>query len=115
MNGGKGVDKMPPGGIHLAAGLALSRFVLPRLPGVVPRKHHASFRSAVVFGSISPDLDLFPTALLVAWTYDKAWVDILHRTASHSLPVLTVIAALYIVLGRWMAQQRTKSKGAHVA
>lgn len=78
---------MPPGGIHLAAGLALARYVLPhpRLPAVVPLKHSSTFRAAIVFGSICPDLDLFPAALAVAATWDKTWLDVVRAQAPANL------------------------------
>lgn len=77
-------SRMPPGGVHLAAGLAISRFVLPWLPGVVPLCFSSAFRAALIFGSISPDLDLFPAAVAVAATWDKTWVDVVRRSTSRS-------------------------------
>jgi hypothetical protein len=45
---------MPPGGVHLACGVALARWALPAAPRVVPVRHGAALRTAVVFGSIVP-------------------------------------------------------------
>jgi hypothetical protein len=65
---------MPPGGVHLACGVALARWALPAAPRVVPARHGAALRTAVVFGSIVPvrTLRLFLSrrcarALRVVW------------------------------------------------
>ena len=45
---------MPPGGVHLAVGVGVVRWLLPVLPRVVPARHGHALRAAAVFGSIVP-------------------------------------------------------------
>ena len=45
---------MPPGGIHLAVGVGVVRWLLPVLPRVVPARHGPALCAAAVFGSIVP-------------------------------------------------------------
>lgn len=78
----------------MVSGICLARYVLPAFPRVLPARYSADFRAAVVFGSIAPDCDLFLAAVAVALTWDPAWVELLHRTGSHSLPVMALFAVL---------------------
>jgi hypothetical protein len=45
---------MPPGGVHLACGVALARWGLPLAPRIVPARHGHALRTALVVGSIVP-------------------------------------------------------------
>ncbi|MHA1305600.1 MAG: metal-dependent hydrolase [Candidatus Heimdallarchaeaceae archaeon] len=74
------------GGIHLLSGLLLASLW-----------KRSEYKVGAVFGSILPDIDLFIAALAYLFIGDKA-ID-LHRSFTHSFPVILLFCLLIYVFG----------------
>eukprot|EP00898_Chlorokybus_atmophyticus_P002899 jgi/Chlat1/360/Chrsp10S01482 len=79
---------MPPGGVHLGVGLAVAKWWCPRLPAAYTWRDGKAFKLGVMLGSILPDADLLVTCAVVAITKDESYIQKLHRSFSHSIPVI---------------------------
>lgn len=120
---------MPPGGVHLAVGTTLARLLPDKamLGGdaralswlgksaqagdPVSRRCALAARLGFVVGSILPDADLLGCVAAVAVTGDRGWIDILHRKATHSLPLIVVIAVYAHKAACW-SRARAEGTGA---
>lgn len=89
---------MPQSGFHGLVGLATVRAVSRRVPALA----RPAFAAAVVLGAMLPDIDMYPTVVAVLTKADGQNADAIvyayHRTASHSVFVILLLALVGVLV-----------------
>jgi membrane-bound metal-dependent hydrolase YbcI (DUF457 family) len=80
---------MPQNGFHGLVGLATAR----ALSGRIPKPVHSAFTTAVVFGAVFPDIDMYPTGVAFLLTGPES-VYVWHRTATHCIFFVLLLALI---------------------
>jgi membrane-bound metal-dependent hydrolase YbcI (DUF457 family) len=86
---------MPQNGFHGLMGLAVAKWVAPRAPAAVAEP----FVATVTLGAMLPDIDAYPAAVLfLMGRHDLTYA--VHRTLTHSLLAILIVAAVGVGLRR---------------
>ena len=86
---------MPQNGFHGLVGLAVAKWAAPH----VPNASAPAFVSGVTLGAMLPDIDMYPTAIVVLLGRPDL-IYITHRTATHSLALMAALIVAGAIAGR---------------
>lgn len=103
---------MPPGGVHLAAGLAFLK-AGKRATKATKSEETRALSIGFITGSILPDADLLLCILIGSVTHiDESDLKVVHRTFTHSLLIIPLVAAALVQLFQTLEGERAR---AHIA
>lgn len=106
---------MPQTAAHALVGLGVAKVMAPR----VPDKAKVGVAVAAIAGAVFPDLDMYPAAVAFV-TGHKELVHVLHRTATHSVWLVLLLAIAGMLLHRssqtsaWVCWSAAAGMATHV-
>jgi membrane-bound metal-dependent hydrolase YbcI (DUF457 family) len=86
---------MPQNGFHGLVGLAVAKGVTPRAPAAAAQP----LAVGITLGAMLPDIDMYPTAVVFLLGRPDL-IYVMHRTLTHSLLAILIVAGLGAVLRR---------------